>query len=185
VAKTVPGVSSALAERLTGGRYIDVDINRAAAARYGSMSPMCRRWSRARSAARVIGQTVEGLARYPISVRYPRELRDSLEELRSPAGPDPLTPADHARHRGRCPHQPMARRCCAARMAALTWVYVDGRGRDLASKWSATCSVRREKVRLPPGVSIAYTGQFEFSNAPRSVEARRAGDAAHHLRAAL
>ena len=89
-AKTVPGVSSALAERLTGGRYADVDIDRAAAARYGLNIADVQAIISGAVGGETVGQTVEGLARYPISVRYPRELRDSLEK---PAGSaDPSTP---------------------------------------------------------------------------------------------
>ena len=83
VAKTVPGVSSALAERLTGGRYVDVDIDRAAAARYGLNIADVQAIVSGAIGGDNVGQTVEGLARYPISVRYPRELRDSLEGLRA------------------------------------------------------------------------------------------------------
>ncbi|HCH93771.1 MAG TPA: CusA/CzcA family heavy metal efflux RND transporter, partial [Erythrobacter sp.] len=83
VAKTIPGVSSALAERLSGGRYVDVDIDRAAAARYGlNISDIQQIVSGAIGGANV-ARTVEGLARYPINVRYPREIRDSVDELRT------------------------------------------------------------------------------------------------------
>src|SRR3546814_16541374 len=79
----LPGVSSALAERLTGGRYVDVDIDRAAAARLGLNVADVQAIVSGAIGGETIGETVEGLARYPISVRYPRELRDSLEGLRS------------------------------------------------------------------------------------------------------
>ena len=104
VAKTVPGVGSALAERLTGGRYIDVDINRAAAARYGLNVADVQSIVSGAIGGETIGQTVEGLARYPISVRYPRELRDSIEGLRSSGRADAGRAADHARHRRRRSH---------------------------------------------------------------------------------
>src|SRR3546814_2880351 len=77
----LPGVSSALAERLTGGRYVDVDIDRAAAARLGLNVADVQAIVSGAIGGETIGETVEGLARYPISVRYPRELRDSLEGL--------------------------------------------------------------------------------------------------------
>jgi Cu(I)/Ag(I) efflux system membrane protein CusA/SilA len=82
VAKTVPGVSSALAERLTGGRYVDVTIDRAAAARFGLNIADVQEIVSGAIGGEIISETVEGLARYPISVRYPREIRDSLEGLR-------------------------------------------------------------------------------------------------------
>src|SRR3546814_3254176 len=83
VVKTVPGVASALAERLTGGRYIDVDIERAAAARYGLNVADVQSIVSGAIGGETIGQTVEGLARYTIRVRYTRELRDSIGELAS------------------------------------------------------------------------------------------------------
>src|SRR5205085_3977284 len=83
VVKGVPGVTSALAERLSGGRYVDVDIDRAAAARYGMNVADVQGVIAAAIGGENIGETVEGLQRFPISVRYPRELRDSVEKLRS------------------------------------------------------------------------------------------------------
>ncbi|MGY1893789.1 efflux RND transporter permease subunit, partial [Pseudomonas sp. SDT291_1_S447] len=69
--KGVPGVSSALAERLTGGRYIDVDIDRAAAAQYGLNIADVQSIVSGAIGGETIGETVEGLARFPISLRYP------------------------------------------------------------------------------------------------------------------
>ena len=77
----MPGVSSALAERLTGGRYVDVDIDRAAAARYGLNIADVQSVVASLIGGENIGETVEGLARYPINVRYPREWRDTPEKL--------------------------------------------------------------------------------------------------------
>ncbi|MEO8546383.1 MAG: CusA/CzcA family heavy metal efflux RND transporter, partial [Burkholderiaceae bacterium] len=82
VLKNVPGVSSALAERLTGGRYIDVTINRDAAARFGMNIADVQSVIASAVGGETIGETVEGLQRFPINVRYPREMRDSLEKLR-------------------------------------------------------------------------------------------------------
>src|SRR5690349_23068243 len=78
-AKRTPGVSSALAERLTGGRYVDVEIDRAAAARFGLNIADVQEIVSGAVGGENVGETVEGVARYPINVRYPRELRDSLE----------------------------------------------------------------------------------------------------------
>ena len=83
VAKKVPGVSSALAERLTGGRYVQVDIDRAIAGRYGLNIADVQAIVSGAVGGQNVGETVEGVARYPINVRYPRELRDSLEGLRA------------------------------------------------------------------------------------------------------
>lgn len=162
VAKGVPGVSSALAERLTGGRYVDVDIDRAAAARYGLNIADVQSIVAGAIGGETIGQTVEGLARYPINVRYPRELRDSLEGLRDlPV----LTPSGQQITLGtvaavRIADGPPMLKTENGRPS--TWVYVDVRGRDLASVVADLRTAVVREVRLPPGVSLAYAGQFEY-----------------------
>src|SRR5207253_8143672 len=78
-----PGVSSALAAPLTGGRYIDVIIDRAAAARYGLNIADVQSIVSSAIGGENIGETIEGLQRFPINVRYPREIRDSVESLRN------------------------------------------------------------------------------------------------------
>ena len=162
VAKTVPGISSALAERLTGGRYIDVSINRAAAARYGMNVDDVQAVVSGAIGGEAIGQTVEGLARYPINVRYPREIRDSLDEL---VNLPVLTPSRAQITLGtvadvRIANGPPMLRSENGRPA--TWVYVDGRGRALTEIVGDLQRAVAEKVKLPPGISVAYTGQFEF-----------------------
>ncbi|MBN8528093.1 MAG: efflux RND transporter permease subunit [Caulobacterales bacterium] len=162
VAKNVPGVSSALAERLTGGRYIDVDIDRAAASRYGLNIADVQSIVAGAIGGETIGQTVEGLARYPISVRYPRELRDSVEELRALLV---LTPSGQQITLGtvaslRVADGPPMLKSENGRPS--TWVYVDVRGRDLTSVVSDLRRAVAAEVRLSPGVSIAYAGQFEY-----------------------
>ncbi len=162
VAKTVPGISSTLAERLTGGRYIDVSINRAAAARYGMNVDDVQAVVSGAIGGEVIGQTVEGLARYPINVRYPREIRDSLDEL---VNLPVLTPSRAQITLGtvadvRITNGPPMLRSENGRPA--TWVYVDGRGRALTEIVGDLQRAIAEKVKLPPGISVSYTGQFEF-----------------------
>ena len=83
VLKDVPGVTSVFAERLTGGRYVDVDIKRDAAARYGLNINDVQLIISSAVGGMNIGETVEGLQRFPINVRYPREIRDSLASLRT------------------------------------------------------------------------------------------------------
>jgi Cu(I)/Ag(I) efflux system membrane protein CusA/SilA len=162
IARAVPGVSSALAERLTGGRYVDIDIDRAGAGRYGLNIADVQSVVASAVGGENIGETVEGLARYPINVRYPRELRDSLDNLRNlpiltdagqqitlgtvariaiSDGP-PMLKSENARPTG--------------------WVYVDVRGRDLASTAHELRRAVAAEIRLAPGMSIAYSGQFEF-----------------------
>jgi Cu(I)/Ag(I) efflux system membrane protein CusA/SilA len=81
--KTIPGTTSAFAERLVGGRYIDVDINRQAAARYGLNIRDIQEVIATAIGGENIGETIEGLERYPINIRYPRELRDSVAALKA------------------------------------------------------------------------------------------------------
>jgi Cu(I)/Ag(I) efflux system membrane protein CusA/SilA len=161
-AKRVPGVSSALAERLTGGRYIDVDIDRAAAARYGLNIADVQDIVSGAIGGETVGQTVEGLARYPINVRYPRELRDSLAELQAlPI----LTPAGQQITLGSVASikiadgPPMLK---TENGRPSTWVYVDVRDRDLSSVVTELQEAVAGQVKLSPGVSIAYSGQFEY-----------------------
>lgn len=162
VAKRVRGVSSALAERLTGGRYVDIDIDRGAASRYGLNIADVQSVIASAVGGATIGETVEGLARFPISVRYPRELRDSIESLRQlpiltemgqqitlgtvarlkiSEGP-PMLKSENARPSG--------------------WVYIDVRGRDLASTVEDLRTAVARQVPLKAGMSIAYSGQFEY-----------------------
>ena len=162
VAKTLPGVSSALAERLTGGRYVDVDIDRAAAGRFGLNITDVQAIVSGAIGGETIGQTVEGLARYPINVRYPRELRDSLEGLRTlpivtPSGQQITLGTVAAVSVAEGP--PMLK---TENARPSTWVYVDVRGRDIASTVAELRQAVGAKVRLSPGVSIAYSGQFEY-----------------------
>jgi Cu(I)/Ag(I) efflux system membrane protein CusA/SilA len=162
VAKTVPGVSSALAERLTGGRYIDVQVNRAAAARYGMNVADVQEVVSGAIGGAAVGETVEGLARYPISVRYPRELRDSPEKL---VNLPVLTPSRQQITLGtvadiRIVSGPPMLRSENGRPA--TWIYVDARGRALTEVVGDLQHTIAAKVKLPAGISIAYTGQFEF-----------------------
>jgi Cu(I)/Ag(I) efflux system membrane protein CusA/SilA len=162
VAKRTPGVSSALAERLTGGRYLDVDIDRAAAARFGLNIADVQEIVGGAIGGQTVGETVEGVARYPISVRYPRELRDSLEGLRTlPV----LTPAGQQITLGTVARieiadgPPMLK---TENARPSTWVYVDVRGRDLNSVVTDLRRAMARDVKLPPGVSVAYSGQFEY-----------------------
>jgi Cu(I)/Ag(I) efflux system membrane protein CusA/SilA len=160
--KTVPGVSSALAERLTGGRYIDVDIRRDDAARYGLNIADVQDVVAGAVGGMEIGQTVEGLQRYPINLRYPRELRDSLAALRalpivSPSG-QRLVLSDVARIV--IADGPPMLRSENARLAGF--VYVDIRGRDLRGAVLEMQRVVAERVVLPAGYSVSWSGQFEF-----------------------
>jgi Cu(I)/Ag(I) efflux system membrane protein CusA/SilA len=162
VVKNVPGASSVLAERVTGGRYIDVTIDRAAAARFGLNVVDVHSVVGSAIGGETVGETIEGRRRFPISVRYPRELRDSVEKLKllpivTEAGAQITlgSVATVAISDG----PPMIR----SENARLTgWIYVDIRGRDLVSVVKDAKQAVAREVKLPPGVSVAWSGQFEF-----------------------
>jgi Cu(I)/Ag(I) efflux system membrane protein CusA/SilA len=160
--KAVPGVASALAERLTGGRYIDVDIRRDAAARYGLNIADVQEVVAGAVGGMNIGETVEGLQRFPINLRYPREIRDSLASLRAlpivTARGQRLVLGDVAELR--ISDGPPMLRSENARLAGF--VYVDIRGRDLRGAVLDMQRAVADQVRLPAGYSVSWSGQFEF-----------------------
>jgi Cu(I)/Ag(I) efflux system membrane protein CusA/SilA len=162
VVKPVAGVTSAFAERLDGGRYIDVDIQREQAARYGLNIADVQSVVNSAIGGMNVGETVEGLQRFPINVRYPREVRDSLDKLRAlpivtPRG-QRLLLSDVATLK--ITDGPPMLRSENARLAGF--VYVDLRGRDLGSAVREMQSAVAEQVVLPPGYSVSWSGQFEF-----------------------
>jgi Cu(I)/Ag(I) efflux system membrane protein CusA/SilA len=162
VVKTVPGVSSALAERLAGGRYIDVNIDRDAAGRYGLNIADVQSIVSAAIGGDNVGETVEGLQRFPINVRYPREVRDSVENLRNL----PVLTERGAQIRlgdvatVRISDGPPMLKSENARLSG--WVYVDIRGRDLVSAVRDMQQAVTKEVKLAPGYSVSWSGQFEY-----------------------
>jgi Cu(I)/Ag(I) efflux system membrane protein CusA/SilA len=162
VVKDVPGVTSALAERLTGGRYVEIDIDRAAAARYGLNIADVQSVVTAAIGGETVAETVEGLQRFPINVRYPRELRDSLSGLRQL----PIVTERGAQvtlgtvAQVRITSGPPMLRSENARLSG--WVYVDLRGRDLQSAVEDMRARTARAIALPPGYSISWSGQFEY-----------------------
>ncbi len=160
--KNVPGVTSALAERLTGGRYIDVQIDRTAAARYGLNISDVQSVIATAIGGMAVGETVAGLQRFPISVRYPREIRDSVVKLREL----PVLTGRGAQIRLgdvaaiRIVDGPPMLKSENARLSG--WVYVDIRGRDLKSAVNDMQKAVAVQVQLPAGYSISWSGQFEY-----------------------
>jgi Cu(I)/Ag(I) efflux system membrane protein CusA/SilA len=162
IVRSVPGVSSALAERLSGGRYIDVDVDRAAAARHGLSVADVQAVVSTAIGGENVGEVVSGRERYPINVRYPREIRDSLERLRSlPFVTDKgaqLLLRDVARIE--IAEGPPMLRSENARLSG--WVYVDVRGRDLRSVVHDMQSAVARELAMPPGYALSWSGQFEY-----------------------
>lgn len=160
--KNMDGVSSAFAERLTGGRYVDVDIDRDLAARYGMNISDIQSIISSAVGGMNIGETVEGLQRFPINVRYPRELRDSLTRLRAlpiyTGSGQRIVLSDVAKIS--ITDGPPMLRSENSRLAG--YVYIDIRGRDLRSAVLDMQRVVAEQVKLPAGYSISWSGQFEY-----------------------
>ena len=160
--RTVPGTVSAFAERVSGGRYIEIVPDRGRIARYGLSIADAQRIVSVAIGGENVGETVEGLQRFPINVRYPRELRDSIEDLRAlpivtargetltlgtiasvtiTDGP-PMIKSENARPNG--------------------WIYVDIRGRDLGGYVADAKHAVADLVAIPPGYSVTWSGQYEY-----------------------
>lgn len=167
IIKEVPGTASAYAERVAGGRYIKVDILREKAARYGLNIDDVQAVVTSAIGGMQIGQTIEGLERYPINLRYPASYRDSPEQLKqlpvvTPSGQrialsdvanilieegPPMIKTENARPNG--------------------WVYVDIEGRDLGSYVAEAQATVREQLELPAGYSVSWSGQYEYMERAR------------------
>ena len=162
IMKTVPGSSSVIAERVTGGRYIDIRIDRLKAARFGLNIEDVQAIVSTAIGGDNVGEKIEGLARFPINVRFPREIRDSVEKLKLlpvitskgvavPLGSvaaievsdgPPMIKSENARPN--------------------VWVYVDIHDRDLGSFVKDAKEAINQQLQLPAGYSLAWSGQFEY-----------------------
>ena len=158
----VRGTTSAYSERVAGGRYVTVDINRLSASRYGLNIADVQAVISTALGGMQVTQTVEGLERYPVNVRYPRDYRDSLEKLKNlpivtPAGARiPLIEvADIRVEMG-----PAMIKSENARPNG--WTFVDIKGRDLGSYVEEAQRVVAAEVKLPAGYSITWSGQYEY-----------------------
>ena len=162
VAKRVTGVSSAIAERPASGRYVDVAVRREDAARYGLSQQQVQQLIATVVGGDPVDQTIEGRERYPIVVRYPRSDRDSVEALRRL----PIVAADGA--------QLMLSQVADIKVDAgpsmlksedgqlVTYVYVDTAAGDLGTAVANLQRAVAQQVNLPPGVTLAWSGQFEY-----------------------
>lgn len=162
VLRPVPGTASIFSERVAGGRYINIDIDRVAASRLGlNIADIQEVISTAIGGMRV-SETVEGLERYPINVRYPREVRDSLAKLKEL----PIVTAAGARialsevTKIEIVDGPAMVKSENARPNG--WVYIEIEDRGLARYVAQAQKLVKEKLTLPPGYSISWSGQFEY-----------------------
>lgn len=162
VLNDVPGTVSVYAERVAGGRYVTVDIKRREAARFALNIADIQDVVKTALGGMRVAMTVEGLERYPINVRYPRDVRDSLEKLRNlpvvtPAGARiPLAEVADIR----IDNGPGLIKTENARLNG--WIYIDIEGRDLGSYVQDAQQAVADSVKLPPGYSISWSGQYEF-----------------------
>ena len=160
--KAVPGTRSAYAERVRGGRYVEIRIDRIRAARFGLSLADVQQVVALAIGGENVGETVEGLQRFPINLRYPRELRDSVDKLQvlpiiTAAGATTTlgAVADIVVTDG-----PPQLRSENARLNG--WVYVDISGRDLGRYVAQAQKLVSQRVNLPPGYTITWSGQFEY-----------------------
>ncbi|GLX81908.1 efflux RND transporter permease subunit [Thalassotalea eurytherma] len=157
-----PGTASVYSERVAGGRYIKIDINRLKAARYGLNIDDVQQVIATAIGGVNITQTVEGLERYPINLRYPQAYRDSPEQLNKL----PII-------------TPNGQRIALADVASIYledgapgiksenaringWTFVDIEGVDLGNYVEGAKALIHEKIKLPPGYSISWAGQYEY-----------------------
>jgi Cu(I)/Ag(I) efflux system membrane protein CusA/SilA len=162
VIEDVPGTASVYADRVTGGRYVTIDVKREEAARFGLNIRDVHEIVRSAVGGMPVSQSVEGLERYPINIRYPREKRESVEELRdlsivTPRGEQiPLSAvADLEVETG-----PGVIRTENARLNG--WIYIDVNDQDLGGYVQRAKAAVSDQIDLPPGYSLGWSGQYEF-----------------------
>jgi len=163
----VDGTTSAFSERVAGGRYIEIRPDRLAAARVGLNVSDINSIVAAAIGGINITETVEGLERYPVNIRFPREQRDDVQKLRelpivTPTGAQ--VPLEQVAEVVIADGAPMLK----SENARLNgWTFVDIRGRDLGSWIDEAKVVVRDQVALPAGYSITWSGQYEYMERAR------------------
>jgi copper/silver efflux system protein len=160
--KRVPGASSVIAERVTGGRYIDIKIDRLKIARYGLNIDDVQMLVSMAIGGDNIAEKIDGLARFPISVRFPRELRDSVEKLKSLpiiTNDGATVPLGEVAEVKITDGPPMIK---SENARPNVWVYVDIQDRDLGGFVKEAKVLLDNELQLPSGYSLAWSGQFEY-----------------------
>jgi Cu(I)/Ag(I) efflux system membrane protein CusA/SilA len=168
VMRTVPGTLSAIAERTVGGYYLDFDIDRLAAARYGIQVGDIQDVIQTAAGGMMVTQTVEGLERYPVSLRYDRDFRSDLPALKRIQVPAPNGA-----------HIPMEQLVTitvrndpdsikSENSRRTAWVYVDIKGIDVGTYVKNAQRTVLEKIKLPAGYNIVWSGEFEYMEKAKS-----------------
>jgi Cu(I)/Ag(I) efflux system membrane protein CusA/SilA len=168
VMRTVPGTLSAIAERTVGGYYLDFDIDRLAAARYGIQVGDIQNVIQAAAGGMMVTQTVEGLERYPVTLRYNRDFRSDLPALKRI-----LVPAPNGAH---IPMEQLATITVrndpdsikSENSRRTAWVYVDIKGIDVGTYVKNAQRTVAEKIKLPAGYNIVWSGEFEYMEKAKS-----------------
>jgi copper/silver efflux system protein len=165
--RNLPGTLTAFSERVVGGNYLDFTIDRAEAARYGLTVADIQETIQAAIGGMNVTQTVEGLERYPVNIRYQRDYRNDLASLNQV-----LVPLKDGKHvpisqvaKIEIKKGPPGIKSENARRTA--WVYVDLRGIDVGTYVKAAQEAVGSKIQLPPGYSIVWSGQFEYMESAR------------------
>ncbi|MCC6230337.1 MAG: efflux RND transporter permease subunit [Phycisphaerales bacterium] len=177
--RTVDGTISAYAERTLGGYYLDIDIDRDAAARYGLTVSDVQDVIQSAIGGMNVTTTVEGVERYPLNIRYLRDYRDDIPALEQvlvtgampdSSGERPQVPLGQIATLTLSPGAPMIRSENAQRTA---WIFVDIAGRDLGGYIAEARRIVARDVPLPAGYTLVFSGQFEFweKTLPRLVAA--------------
>tara|TARA_Y100000588_G_scaffold345751_1_gene393267 strand:- start:9285 stop:12485 length:3201 start_codon:yes stop_codon:yes gene_type:complete len=162
VVRDVPGTLSVYAERVAGGNYLDFDIDRVEAARYGLTTGDIQDVIMSALGGMNITYTVEGLERYPVNLRYGRELRDNLPALRRvlvPTSTGAQVPIGQLARIG-WKKGPPGIKSENARLNA--WVYIDIKDIDVGTYVERAQEVVREAIDVPPGYTVVWSGQFEY-----------------------
>ncbi|MBW2388466.1 MAG: efflux RND transporter permease subunit, partial [Deltaproteobacteria bacterium] len=158
----LPGTSSVYSERVVGGNYIDIRINREHAARYGLNIADVQEVIASAVGGRNVTETIEGLARYPVNLRFPRELRSDMAALAGVAVP---TPFGHTVPLGEVAEISISKGAPAIKSEnarRTAWIYVDLTTSDIGGYVARAQEVVGQQVEMPPGVSIVWSGQYEY-----------------------
>jgi len=162
VMRTLPGTLSAYAERTVGGNYVDININRVEAARYGLTIQDVEDVIQSAMGGMNFTTTVEGLERFPVNLRYGREQRDNVDDLKRVLVPTPTGAqvpmgqlADFTMHKG-----PMVIKTEGTRPNA--WVYVDLKTSDIGTYVKNAQRIVAQTIYLPVGYNLVWSGEFEY-----------------------
>ncbi|VAX35878.1 Cobalt-zinc-cadmium resistance protein CzcA; Cation efflux system protein CusA [hydrothermal vent metagenome] len=162
VVRKVPGTLSVYSERVVGGNFLDIDIDRLAAARYGLTVGDVQDIIKTAIGGMNITTTVEGLERYPVNIRYARELRDDIESIKRVLVPTPRGEQIPLMQLSRIEvvKGPPVIKSENAKLNA--WIYVDLKTSDVGSYVKAAQEAVKENIKFPAGYSIVWSGQYEY-----------------------